>query len=108
MLHTGTVGLSGYGQHIDVAVIEPMFNTIYQQIDGYGYLGLVQYREMPGAFPLFFQAKDGWLHVSPHQIREVIDFLDPPELKVPKFKDPQGWIENMGEFAQIVSSWFGE
>lgn len=100
---------SGCGQHIDVSVIEPMFNTLFQQVCRYSYQGLVQAR-MPGTIPFFWQTEDGWMHASVLQLDGMINFLSTlvPGLDASKFKDPTGWLEHFGEFVSLAEDWFHE
>ncbi|MBN1643961.1 MAG: CoA transferase, partial [Dehalococcoidales bacterium] len=96
---------SGYGQHVDISILESMLNMHHQQFAKYSYEGSKLLRESPDEFPYFFEAKDGWVHLSRLQVRQIVDFLsDFPELKDPKFKNP----DNQREFAGIIAPWIRE
>jgi crotonobetainyl-CoA:carnitine CoA-transferase CaiB-like acyl-CoA transferase len=100
--------MTGYGQHIDVSVLEPFFNMLHQQIARYVYMGALQERGFFERFPWVFQAKDGWVHASQLQVKEIVDYLSAtiPELKDPKFTNPERWQEHLGELGGILKSWF--
>ncbi len=96
--------LSSYGQHVDIAVVEPMFNTMHQQYGRYNYQGALPLRESPTEYPFYLETKDGWLHASRLQMGAIVEFLDMPELEDPKFTDPG----NQAEFTRLVEPWFRE
>ena len=96
--------LCGYGQRVDVAVVEPFFNMMHQQFGRYNYQGSLLLRESPTEFPFYLETKDGWLHTSRLQMGAIVDFLDLPGLDDPKFVDPS----NQLEFVRLVEPWFRE
>lgn len=100
--------MTGYGQHVDVSVLEPFFNMLHQQIGRYGYMGVQLAR---GAkFPWLFPTKDGWVHISPLQMPAEVAFLSQtiPEFRDPRFSDPGRLAERQEEFAAIAAPWFLE
>lgn len=96
--------MTGYGQYIDISIVEPFFNMLHQQFSKYAYQGAKQFRESAAEFPFYFESKDGWVHASRLQAGQLIDFFANPKLEDPKFCDSR----NQSEFTDIIAPWFKE
>lgn len=98
--------LSGYGQWVDVSIVEPMINTIHQQTARYAYWGSIEQRGANADFPFFVETENGWLHISPLWMQDLIDFVGLPELDDEKFKDLVQLRQNASKFKDLILPWF--
>jgi len=102
--------LTGYGQHIDISILEPFFHMIYQQLIRYGYQGVIQERGLIEKFPWIFATKDGWVHASRLQLIPLLIFLSDsiPELKNLQNVNPLAAKGDWNKIGDLVKPWFQE
>jgi crotonobetainyl-CoA:carnitine CoA-transferase CaiB-like acyl-CoA transferase len=105
---------TGQGQYVDVSIQESMASALRDVVSNYTYTGGVRRRQPnhSGDLTRIRAVSDGYVLPNPGvsssvDMGAVADFLDAPELKEAKFRDPTGRLANAEELGQVLDHRFG-
>jgi len=106
-------GLTGDGQHVDVAITEAIASMVEHNTTAYAYSGQTTMgrssEQSRGGAQGQYLCQDGYVQITPGQGESTMDHLaqimDLPELLDPRFATREGRIEHKAEIDRLIQPW---